>query len=156
MATKERKEHKEMPCFQNAPRPRWDRGNTPPKRLPPAVFGLLVALALAVPLAGCRQSPDVSEGVELVMSSGSPTPAMTFELRFEPVMANGSQLGVPATNSPLLITPRLAGTFTWLSPRDGIFTPTEPLALDTRYEMKLRPDFSGPTDSRRRPPCIGP
>ncbi len=73
------------------------------------------------------------------MGSASPTPATTFELRFETVMVTGDQVGLPATNSPLIIQPRLAGTFTWLSTRSGVFTPTEPLALNTTYQLKLQP-----------------
>ena len=73
------------------------------------------------------------------MSSETPTAAMTFELRFEPAMINGGQVGVATADSPLVISPRLAGTFAWLSPHSGVFTPAEPLALDTRYELKLRP-----------------
>ena len=72
------------------------------------------------------------------MSSEVPTPAMTFELRFEPAMIKESEVGVTATNSPLVITPPLAGTFTWLSPHSGVFTPTEPLALGRHYELNLR------------------
>ena len=73
------------------------------------------------------------------MGSSSPTPATTFELRFESVMVKGDQVGLPATSSPLVIHPRLAGTYTWLSPRSGVFTPAEPLALNTRYELSLEP-----------------
>ena len=62
---------------------------------------------------------------------------MTFELRFEPAMIKESEVGIPA-NSPLVITPPLAGTFTWLSPHSGVFTPKEPLALGRRYELNLR------------------
>ena len=64
---------------------------------------------------------------------------MTFELRFDEAMVGGGQVGVPLTNSPLVIRPSLPGTFTWLSSRSGAFTPGEPLALDVRYELKLRP-----------------
>ena len=88
---------------------------------------------------GAAKRPTDSQGVELVLSSGTPTPAMTFEVRFEAPMVAGSQVGVPVTNSPLVITPPLAGTFTWLSAHSGVFTPTEPLALDTRYDLRLRP-----------------
>ncbi len=94
---------------------------------------------LTVALAGCRQAPDQSEGVELVTSTDTPTPAMTFELRFEPTMVAESAVGAVTTNSPLVITPPLAGTFTWLSTHSGVFVPSEPLALDRRYELSLRP-----------------
>jgi uncharacterized protein YfaS (alpha-2-macroglobulin family) len=63
---------------------------------------------------------------------------MTFELRFDEVMVKGNRIGLPTTNSPLLLAPTLAGTFTWLSSRSGVFTPSEPLRLDTRYELSLR------------------
>ena len=89
-------------------------------------------------LAGCGQR-NQSDQVELVMSSPTPTPATTFELRFESVMVKGDQVGLPATNSPLVIAPQLAGTFTWLSARSGVFSPTEPLALNTRYVLSLQP-----------------
>lgn len=98
---------------------------------------------LAATLSGCGQRPNQSQGVELVMSSGPPSPAMTFEVRFEQAMANASQVGMAFANSPLVITPPVAGTFTWLSARSGVFTPSEPLTLDTRYELKLRPGLAG-------------
>ena len=93
---------------------------------------------LGAALTGCGPAPDRSKGVELVLSSDAPTPAMTFELRFEPTMIKEGEVGVPATNSPLVISPPLAGTFTWLSPRSGVFVPAEPLALNRRYELNLR------------------
>jgi uncharacterized protein YfaS (alpha-2-macroglobulin family) len=64
---------------------------------------------------------------------------MTFELKFDVPMATAGMIGIPVTNSPLVIGPPLAGAFTWLSPHSGVFTPSEPLALDTRYELTLRP-----------------
>jgi uncharacterized protein YfaS (alpha-2-macroglobulin family) len=54
-------------------------------------------------------------------------------------MVKGDQVGLPSTNSPLVISPPLPGTFTWLSSRSGVFTPAEPLALNTRYELVLLP-----------------
>ena len=67
---------------------------------------------------------------------------MTFELRFEVPMVAGDQIGVPLTNSPLVINPTIAGKFNWLSPRSGVFTPEEPLALNTCYELTLRPGLT--------------
>lgn len=114
--------------------------SSPPRQLRGKIPARLFALALlGAALAGCRQPPDHSQGVELVLSSGTPTPAMTFEVRFEAPMVAGSQVGVAVTNSPLVIAPPLAGSFTWLSVHSGVFTPTEPLALDKRYDLGLRP-----------------
>jgi len=103
--------------------------------------GLALAL-FAATLAGCGER-NHSDHVELVMGSAVPTPATTFELRFESAMAKGDQVGLPATNSPLVIKPHLAGTFTWLSMRSGVFTPTEPLAMNTKYELSLQPGLMG-------------
>jgi uncharacterized protein YfaS (alpha-2-macroglobulin family) len=64
---------------------------------------------------------------------------MTFELRFEPAMVREGEVGPATTNSPMVIAPPLAGTFTWLSTHSGVFVPTGPLALDRHYELTLRP-----------------
>ena len=93
---------------------------------------------LGAALSGCRPPHDHSQGVELVTSTETPTPAMTFELRFEPAMVREGEVGPATTNSPMVITPPLAGTFTWLSTHSGVFVPTEPLALDRHYELTLR------------------
>ncbi len=94
---------------------------------------------LGVALGGCRPPHDQSDGVELVTSTDTPTPAMTFELRFEPAMVRDNEVGPVTTNPPLVVFPPLAGSFTWLSTRSGVFVPTEPLALGQRYELTLRP-----------------
>jgi len=74
----------------------------------------------------------------LVLSPGPPTPGMTFELRFEEPMVAGDHVGVAANQSPLVVVPALPGTFSWLSPRSGVFTPSEALAMDTPYTLSLR------------------
>ena len=94
---------------------------------------------LSFALAGCGPS-NYCNHVELVMSS-LPTPGTTFELRFDSSMIKSDHVGLVATNSPLVIQPRLAGTFTWLSTRSGVFTPSEPLALNITYQLTLRPDL---------------
>ena len=109
-----------------------------PKLFSPLRFSGLAFVLFAAALAGCGER-NHSNHVELVMGSATPTPATTFELRFEAVMVKGDQIGLPTTNSPLVIRPQLPGTFTWLSSRSGVFTPAEPLALDTRYELSLSP-----------------
>ncbi len=99
---------------------------------------LAAAVAVAA-AAGCGQGH--SRHVELVMGSSVPTPGTTFELRFESAMVKDDQVGLVLTNSPLVIQPALGGTFTWLSTRSGVFTPTEPLALDASYKLSLRPEL---------------
>ena len=102
------------------------------------IYSLPFALLAVLLLAGCGRKNN-SRHVELVMGSDSPAPSTTFELRFESIMVKGDRVGLPTTNSPLVIRPALAGTFTWLSPRTGVFTPIEPLALDTSYHLSLAP-----------------
>src|SRR3954471_24600248 len=103
-----------------------------------------VALCSLLLLTSCQRPPDESQGVELVLSSPEPTPDMTFELRFDEIMARPNDIGVVISNSPLVIAPSIAGTFTWLSLRSGVFTPSQPLAMDTRYEITLRPRLELP------------
>lgn len=97
----------------------------------------LLLLLLAALVTGCGPQ-NSSHHVELVADTDSPTPAMTFELRFDSAMVKGDRVGLPETNSPLIINPPLVGTFTWLSPRSGVFAPGEPLGLAARYQLSLR------------------
>jgi len=101
--------------------------------------GVSILVLLVLLLAGCRLGSDVSEHVELVSNFDSLGPAATFELRFDQPMVRAGQMGTPTTNSPLVITPSVPGSFTWLSQRSGTFTPAEPLALGTRYQLALAP-----------------
>jgi uncharacterized protein YfaS (alpha-2-macroglobulin family) len=75
---------------------------------------------------------------------------MTFELRFETPMVKGGEIGVATPSAPLIITPPLKGTFTWLSPRSGVFTPKEPLALDTTYRLHLAQDLRNANGNRSK------
>ena len=113
----------------------------------------LAPALLTLALAGCG-GRNHYEHVELVLGSDTPEPGTTFELRFDTAMVRGDQVGLPAGSSPLVIRPALAGAFTWLSSRSGVFTPAEPLALNTRYELSLRPGLAGadgrPSDARLR------
>ena len=66
----------------------------------------------------------------------------TFELRFEEPVAGDAQVGRAEAPSPLTIQPPLTGRFVWLSPRGGVFTPTEPAKLGTEYRLSLRPGLT--------------
>src|SRR5215469_6233049 len=83
--------------------------------------------------------PNHAKHVELVMGTPEPAPGTTFELRFDSPMIKEDHVGLVETNSPLLIEPRLPGVFTWLSICSGVFTPSEPLALDQTYTLFLHP-----------------
>ena len=92
---------------------------------------------LLMMFAGCRPATDVAEQVELLCDLENLKAAATFELRFDQPMVTASQLGTPATKSPLVITPSIPGSFVWLSQRSGTFTPTQSLSMDTRYTLTL-------------------
>jgi uncharacterized protein YfaS (alpha-2-macroglobulin family) len=104
---------------------------------------LLLATGAALLLLGCDHHPNRSEHVELILNPSPPGPATTFELRFDQPMAGPDKIGHSAEPSPLVIKPALGGVFTWLSPRSGVFLPSEPLALDHRYELALRSGLTG-------------
>jgi alpha-2-macroglobulin len=97
---------------------------------------LAFACAAAV-LVSCNTRRDPSPGVELKLSTEEFQADSTFELRFETDMVPPSAVGSVATTSPLRIEPMLKGSFTWLSPRSGVFTPSEPPLLDTSYLFRL-------------------
>jgi len=89
-------------------------------------------------LAACSSQRDVSEGVQLILNTEALEPTTTFELRFDEVVAAPEEMGQSAANSPLIITPPIAGSFVWLSRRGGLFTPSEPPELGQRYRFSLR------------------
>ena len=122
---------------------------TPSQKRLSGLFGRFAVALLLGALAGCDPGGNYSKHVELVTGSPEPVPGMTFELRFESTMVKGDGVGTEATNSPLVIEPPLAGHFTWLSTRSGVFTPSEPLALDRTYELSLQPGLQS-ADGR---PC---
>jgi uncharacterized protein YfaS (alpha-2-macroglobulin family) len=101
---------------------------------------LLSSLALtcvAALLVSCNGRRDPSRGVELKLSTQEFQADSTFELRFETDMVPASAIGGQAMTSPLVIEPMLKGGFTWLSPRSGVFTPSEATLLDTAYHFRL-------------------
>ena len=67
------------------------------------------------------------------------SPTAAFELRFPVPMVAAAQVGQPASESPLVITPPMPGTFRWTSGRGGVFTPSEPPPLGASYKVELRP-----------------
>lgn len=101
-----------------------------------------MAVLTLVLLPGCRPGSEQSESVQLVLGGSSLEADSTVELRFDEEMASPDDIGRPSTNSPLVITPPMAGSFTWLSTRSGAFTPSEPFRMDTRYEFSLRPGLN--------------
>lgn len=75
--------------------------------------------------------------VQMLPASGEMQPGTTLEFRFDGAMVASNQLG-PAAEAPVVFEPELAGTFTWLSTRSGVFAPRGPLPLGGRWTVRLR------------------
>ena len=98
-------------------------------------------------------APNESHGVRFVLGAAEISPTSTFELRFDQAMVPPQSVGLVAPISPLLITPVLPGSFVWLSQRSGVFTPSEPLALATAYQLRLAANLATPRAGFRRETC---
>ena len=127
--------------FQSAVSP---ISNRPALRYPPSrpkfrPAAAAIAILLLALLPACGPQSNHSEGVQLLLSTEELGPATTFELRFEQSMVRSSEVGLPVQPPPLQFRPALAGHFAWTSSRSGIFAPDVPMALDTEYELSLRP-----------------
>lgn len=107
-----------------------------PKFLPISWFLALFAVFLAA--CGRPHEPGVEDGVRFIINSRELLPTSTFELRFDDAVVAAGDVGLPARESPLIVTPPLAGKFVWLSQHSGVFTPAEPTVLGTAYRFTLR------------------
>ena len=101
--------------------------------------GIGLVASWLVLAGGCQPQSEVSRGAQLILSTAQLQAGTTFELRFDRPVARGDSIGMEAEESPLVFQPALKGRFVWTSPRSGIFSPAEPLALDTEYTARLRP-----------------
>ena len=106
-----------------------------------ALFTIVLALAF---LAACSSEGETSRGVQLVLNTEALQPSTTFELRFDQPVIDIGEIGKSNVLSPLLITPKLQGRFTWHSLRSGVFTPVEPTRLATTYCFTVRPGLKSP------------
>jgi uncharacterized protein YfaS (alpha-2-macroglobulin family) len=104
-------------------------------------FPLLFLALCGVAAAPAAEPPNESHGVRLVLGAQEISPGATLELRFDQPMVPPQKVGLAAASSPLVISPPLAGSFTWLSQRSGVFTPSAPLALATTYQLRLAPNL---------------
>ena len=79
--------------------------------------------------------------VELLTNTEFLQPTSTFEFRFASPVVSRDDVGTVAANPPIVIQPALAGNFTWLSQRSGVFVPTAPPPLGAELTVTIRPDF---------------
>lgn len=89
-------------------------------------------------LSACGRRPPLAERVSLRLTTSELEPGSQFEVVFADPVASFEQLGTPGA-SPVQVDPPLAGTFVWRSRHSGVFQPSEPMRLGTRYEFSLRP-----------------
>ncbi|HEY2342670.1 MAG TPA: hypothetical protein VGH90_06560, partial [Chthoniobacteraceae bacterium] len=76
--------------------------------------------------------------VQLTLSSQSLDATTTFEIGFSEPMVVQKVVGKENQKAPLVFTPALKGSFTWLDSYRGVFVPKEPMALGTNYKISLR------------------
>jgi alpha-2-macroglobulin len=100
-----------------------------------AYFGVLILCAV-VPTA-----PAAEKDVELLTDAEFLQPTSTLEFRFATAVAAKDDVGTVPTPDPIEIRPTLAGTFTWLSQRSGVFVPSSPPRLGTEFVVTIRPGF---------------
>ena len=115
-------------------------------KMKPTRFPLVVAALLCWPCI-LLAAPAAST-VQMITPDGTLQPSTTLEFRFPAPMVAPADLG-PASETPVVFTPDLPGTFTWLSTRSGVFSPQGPLPLGAAWEVRLRP---GLKDASGKPP----
>ncbi|MBV8213405.1 MAG: hypothetical protein JOZ08_09305, partial [Verrucomicrobia bacterium] len=79
--------------------------------------------------------------VELLTDAEFLQPTSTFEFRFARPVTSRDEVGTVASNPPIRIEPAVAGTFTWLSQRSGVFVPTASPPLGAGLVVTIRSDF---------------
>jgi alpha-2-macroglobulin len=100
-----------------------------------AFFGMLIACAVVPSVLAADKD------VELLTDAQFLQPTSTLELRFANPVATKDDVGTMPAVSPLEIKPALAGSFTWLSQRSGVFVPSAPPPLGREYLLTVRPGF---------------
>ncbi len=102
----------------------------------------LLLIFTLTPGAGCHRTPDSASGVSVRLTTDTLQPGTTFEVVFDEAMIGFESVGQSGAPSPLRIEPPLEGTFDWRSRRSGLFTPTVPLRVGTRYVFTLAPGLT--------------
>ncbi|MDZ4289713.1 MAG: MG2 domain-containing protein, partial [Prosthecobacter sp.] len=119
-------------------------------------FGRIFALCLAasLPLFVSQAAPAKAKGgrtadkaavkpdpvleASLTIQPPELSPAATIEVVFPTPMIAKERIGTKETESPLVATPPLAGTFEWVSTRSGQYRLSEVPKFNASYDFKLR------------------
>lgn len=90
------------------------------------------------------QSAAAAPPVELFTDTAELQPASTLEFRFTKPMIPRDDVGLPVGmgDAPVIITPAVAGRFTWLSRSSGVFVPEQAWPLGGEFAITLRPGLA--------------
>src|SRR5258708_33244337 len=99
------------------------------------LFGTLVACAVIPAALAADKDVDLLTDAEFLQ------PTSTVEFRFASAVAAKDDVGTVPAVAPIEIEPALAGTFTWLSQRSGVFVPSSPPRLGTEFVVPVRSGF---------------
>ncbi len=104
---------------------------------------LALALLCTLPFSAITAPPKADPVTLRIATSGESmlTPASAFELRFENTMIEEDAVGKAGEESPLIIHPKLAGKWVWLSTQSGVFTIAEAPPLGATFQFALRDDL---------------
>jgi len=107
--------------------------------------GFATALcSVAVIVSGVLQA---AETPEFLLSSPTLQPETTFEVRYPQHVVQPEAVGQAKPN-PGTFKPGVDGEWRWSSQRSAIFTPSEPLPLDTEFRVTIPPRELGDTVTR--------
>jgi uncharacterized protein YfaS (alpha-2-macroglobulin family) len=98
-------------------------------------------LAFCATVDGKPLAPAPAPDLELITDGEFLQPSSTIEIRFSrPVVGREAVTG-DAGESPIVITPALAGRFVWLSRQTGTYVPNDIPPLGVDYTISTRPDL---------------
>ncbi len=121
------------------------RKNAPARALHEGALVWVWAVLLL--LTGCVEKTTFDR-VQVVADWENVEPFARMEIRFDEAIAAPGQVGVLGATSPVVISPPVRGEFKWENQRSGVFTCTEPLAMNARYVLSLS---SGLRNAEGRP-----
>ncbi|MEI7954146.1 MAG: hypothetical protein WCJ66_03145, partial [Verrucomicrobiota bacterium] len=108
-------------------------------------FLAAMLLGLGAILASAWAAPG--QAVEWMVDGGTLEPSTTIEVRFDRDMVEQEEVGT-AAKPALAVEPALAGAFTWLSRRSGVYVPSEVPGMGMAFTFTLVP---GLKDARNEP-----
>ena len=112
-----------------------------PELIPSMFLNVRAFLGTLIACTIISEALAADKDVELLTDAEFLQPTSTLEFRFANAVAAKEEVGTVPTVAPIEIKPALAGTFTWLSQRSGVFVPSSPPRLGTEFVVTIRPGF---------------